>query len=141
MIEPSPTVGSPTSTPSAPSSTAPPLPSEASAATSTGAATFTRYWIDLFNFAAMSGETAELRRFSEGCEPCIAYAQDFEQLPREQRPKAAPWTVTEMSVARSGRKFIVAAEVKVLGESETRTLNFQIRKLDPFVVHDLKELR
>ncbi len=141
VIEPEPTVDTSTSSPGTPLPTSPPLPSRASSASSTGAATFVRYWIDLFNYAARTGKTRDLRRFSDGCEPCTAYANDFEQLPSWQRPKTVPWTVTGMKVGRKGDNFVVAADVRVLGETEERTLSFQVRRKDPFVVRDVKEAR
>ncbi len=44
-----------------------------------------------------------------------------------------------MRVSRKGDNFVVTAEVRVLGETEERTLNFQVRRKDPFVVRDVKE--
>ena len=46
-----------------------------------------------------------------------------------------------MKVGRKGDNFVVAADVRVLGETEERTLSFQVRRKDPFVVRDVKEAR
>jgi hypothetical protein len=46
-----------------------------------------------------------------------------------------------MTVARKGESFVIAAVVRVLGESKRRTLNFQVQRKDPFVVRGLKEAR
>ncbi|MEU4193439.1 DUF6318 family protein [Kribbella sp. NPDC026611] len=68
--------GSPSSTPSAPASAPPTRPAAADGLTLGAAEAFYRYYIDLKNYAAATGDTAALLSASEsGCEGCNDYAQ------------------------------------------------------------------
>lgn len=71
-----------TATPSA-TPTAVAVPTEATAATPEAAAAFARYWFDILNQAARSGDTSRLRLLSDpACSTCERFAASIESLYR-----------------------------------------------------------
>jgi hypothetical protein len=134
-----------TSTPSSvtPSTVTPPTkPAAAQAGTTSGAGSFVRYWIDTFNFAAMTGETEQLAKISRRCPPCRAYVKDFATMTPEARPSEEPWVPKEYKVATNDRGDIrILVTVEVLQEDRPRTLAFDVAPGTTDVVRDIKEIQ
>src|SRR5690349_8067777 len=70
-----------TATSAAPTSTPPTMPAQAKEDTPEGAAAFVKHYIDVFNYAARTGDVEELSRLSSPeCKPCTRYAAKFEAI-------------------------------------------------------------
>ena len=69
---------SPSATPAA---TAPALPKSARMNTPAGAANFVKFWIDVSNFSAQTGDTALLKELSgPACDGCKRYIELYESI-------------------------------------------------------------
>ena len=70
-----------TATSATPTATAPTMPAQAKEDTPEGAAAFVKHYIDVFNYAASTGDVEELSRLSSpDCAPCSKYADRFEDI-------------------------------------------------------------
>ena len=57
------------------------MPAQAKQDTPEGAAAFVKHYIDVFNYAASTGDVDELSRLSDpACKPCRRYADKFEAI-------------------------------------------------------------
>ncbi|MFI5428285.1 DUF6318 family protein [Aeromicrobium sp. UC242_57] len=75
---------SPTSSGSAtPTATAPTMPEQATEDSPEGAAAFVKHWVDVFNYAAQTGDVAELERLSSP--DCTGCQKLHHALPRHLR--------------------------------------------------------
>jgi len=71
----------PAPSPSAsPTATPPDMPDLANEESDEGAAAFVAHYVDVFNFAATTGDVTRLRELSSGCQACEGYADDFESI-------------------------------------------------------------
>jgi hypothetical protein len=69
------------STPTTPSPTPPTLPAAAKANTKAGAKAFVRHYIETFNYAERTGDTAALRKLeAKGCESCKKVRKSIDQI-------------------------------------------------------------
>lgn len=133
VIEPEP------SRPTSSASTAPKepkLPDQASQSTDEGAASYAYHWVRLFNFAAMTGDTGELRKVSSGCSPCMDYASKLAAVPASERPASAPWEVTSTRVHRDRKAADVRFEIRI-PDGSTEELAFELSPLAPYEIRDL----
>lgn len=65
---------------SSPSDAPPPMPRAAKDDTDSGAIAFTKHYVDVLNYAAVTGDTAELKRLSSPkCEGCQEYIDLYEE--------------------------------------------------------------
>lgn len=135
--EPSPSASS---TSASPTATPPTMPPQASEDSLEGAAAFVKHYVDVFNYAAATGDVAELRSISKGCKSCGRYASDFERLEESERPNGAAWTLGDVSVAsgNSGRQ--VAATIVSLGEADRPyELVFDLPLHPPFNINEVTD--
>jgi len=65
---------------SSPSDAPPPMPRAAKDDTDSGAIAFTKHYVDVLNYAAVTGDTVELKRLSSPkCEGCQEYIDLYEE--------------------------------------------------------------
>ena len=70
-----------TATSATPTATPPTMPAQAKEDTPEGAAAFVKHYIDVFNYAASTGDVEELSRLSSpDCGPCTKYAERFKAI-------------------------------------------------------------
>lgn len=138
VLEPDPTATSSTPGPKSP----PPLPPAAEEFSPSGAATYVQYWVDTFNFAAMTGDATQLKSISTSCDPCAAYAKDFEALTEDERATEPPWEIKSVAASEASEPILITAKVNVARDSSgaARTLQFALSKGDPFTLDDIREL-
>lgn len=75
--EPEPTTPTTTATPAV---TVPSMPTQASEDSPEGAAAFVKYYVDVFNYAAATGDVEELTRLSSpDCEGCQSYIKLYKE--------------------------------------------------------------
>jgi len=117
----------------------PTLPAAAKRNDETGAANFVLYWTQTFNFAARTGDTAEMRRFAANCKVCAGYADDFDALKPSQRATSDAWSLSDVTVSRTDRGYDVEAVVKVSRESRKYPLTFVVMSADPFQLRHIYE--
>ena len=108
---------SPTPTPrETPTETPPPMPAAAKGDGRAAAKAFVRYYIDLINYAGVTGDTAQLRQASATqCVSCRRLIQLFDRTyDRGGYFRTAGWTVRSMLVSPGNRVEIkiVAAEIR-----------------------------
>jgi hypothetical protein len=76
-----PTTTSPgTPTPSQPGPTAPRLPAVANEGSKKGATAYANHYIELLNYATVTGDTAPMRRAASNCSGCDRYVELFESI-------------------------------------------------------------
>lgn len=134
-IEPSPEP-SPTS-----SVEAPRLPDGANADTPEGAGRFVRFWVDAFNYAALTGRSNVMSKYARHCKPCLQYAADFKNLKPSERPKGNAWKLQRVSVYLSRNPIEVETEVKVEGEAGKSTFTFVLNSHSPFEILNIYDRR
>jgi hypothetical protein len=134
VIEPEPSEATSSSASATPEE--PELPDQALTSTDEGAASFAYHWIRLFNFAAMTGDTRELRRVSSGCDPCLDYVSKLAAVPSGERPVSAPWEVNSTRVHRDGRAADVRFRIRI-PDGSTEDLAFELSPLAPYEIRDL----
>jgi hypothetical protein len=135
-----PTASAPTTRPASasphPEANPPTLPAIAKRNDETGAANFVAYWVKAFNYAARTGDAAEMERFGSRCKACMRYADDFESLSPKQRIRDDAWTLSSVSVQKTDGGYDVEATVKAVEESTRYPLTFVLERDRPFqLVH------
>lgn len=79
--DPKPKVAPPTETPTSSSPTATPTPEPWEKKTNAGAVAFAKHWVDVFNEAQRTGDTAAMRELSAtSCVSCSGFADQLEKL-------------------------------------------------------------
>lgn len=117
----------------------PTLPKEAKRNDETGAANFVAYWVRAFNFAARTGDSADMRRFAASCKVCLGYADDFDALKPSERATTEAWLLSDVKVTRTDRGFNVEATVEAADESKTYPLTFVVLTAQPFQLQHIYE--
>lgn len=144
--EPRPTAtsASPSATTAAPSEPAPTMPAQANAPFPEGAPAFTKYYVDVLNHAARTGETVKLRSLSApACKGCASYADSFDANAEKGRFLTGQlWQMgPEIELEAVGRQDLaVIASIRTLNDDQTRTserLVFVISGSQPRQVLDL----
>lgn len=123
-----------------PSSSTPPtpptVPAQARESTDEGAVAFASYWVDTFNYAAITGDEKTLRQLSRQCDSCLRFADSIRDLKPSERPEGPSWRIRSMVVSRDD----VATDVKfglVLLGGERSTVAFEMTPDAPFTITDL----
>lgn len=130
VLEPDPSRA--TATPSA----APSVPAQSSEDTDEGAASFAYHWVELFNYASISGDTKSLEEFSSGCRACLDYAETIAALGPNERPTAAPWEVTATRVNRDSRASNVRFSLRI-PDGSVEDIAFEMTAKPPFEIRRL----
>lgn len=115
VLEPDPTT-SPTPTAARPSASPPTASVQASEDSAEGAIAFAAHWLATSNFAAISGQTGELRQISDdSCRGCETYIQLYESVRRDGgQLEGAERTLVEASANfTKGRRAVVTAAVDI----------------------------
>ncbi|MDR7086667.1 hypothetical protein J2X11_001506 [Aeromicrobium panaciterrae] len=97
-----------------PTATAPTMPAQAKENTPEGASAFVAHYIDVFNYAANTGDVAELSRLSS---PKCSGCENYIQLYRDTYEnggffKGSDWKLGELEVTFDDGKALVFATVK-----------------------------
>lgn len=79
-----------------PAPTAPAMPEIAQDESAAGAEAFVRHYIDVLNYAAVTGETEELKQLAhDDCEGCRAYEKTFDEIyAADGFIRGAEWEIT-----------------------------------------------
>jgi hypothetical protein len=96
-----PTSASPTT--STPTATLPTMPAQASEDSSEGAAAFVKHYVDVFNYAAATGDVDELSRLSSpDCEGCQRYIKLYrDTYAAGGYFRGGDWKIGDLEVERS----------------------------------------
>jgi len=126
------------SAPATPTVAAPTMPPQASEDSPEGAAAFVKHYVDLFNYAAATGDVKELSDAAPNCDPCQKYARDLSSLRKSERATGKAWTLGDVSVADSDEGRSVLAEITVLDDSNSPyQLAFAVTREVPYAVVDI----
>ncbi|MBD8606106.1 hypothetical protein IFT73_04500 [Aeromicrobium sp. CFBP 8757] len=102
-----------------PTASLPTMPPQASEDSPEGAAAFVKHYVDVFNYAAATGDVDELRSLAPKCASCMQYADDFERLDAKSRPSQDAWTLADVTVASAHSNRKVSASVAVLNDPKS----------------------
>lgn len=120
----------------------PTMPPQASEDSPEGAAAFVKHYVDVFNYAAATGDVKELSAISSDCRPCSEYAKDFSLLEPSSRPKGDAWKLGEVGVSTAAGNRRVQASISSLGDTAgTYELLFDLPAHPPFEVLDISDRR
>lgn len=95
--------------------TVPPMPAQAGEDSPEGAAAFVKHWVDVFNYAAATGDVDELSRLSSPeCKGC----QNYIKLYRDTYAaggyfKGGDWTLGELELEFDRKSAFVTSSVRV----------------------------
>ncbi|MCW2839552.1 MAG: hypothetical protein JWR55_1035 [Aeromicrobium sp.] len=133
-VEPDP---SPTATASStPTIAVPTMPAQAREDSPEGAAAFVKHYVDVFNYAAATGDVDELSELSSpDCEGCQKYIDEFRSIyARGDRITTHLWTLSSDPL-RVGDKSLVTAGIDVdEGEVKRYRFNFMLARPDQFQI-------
>lgn len=93
--------------------TVPPMPAQAGEDSPEGAAAFVKHWVDVFNYAAATGDVDELSRLSSPeCKGC----QNYIKLYRDTYAaggyfKGKRWALADVATRNEGTNWLVRAAV------------------------------
>jgi hypothetical protein len=118
----------------------PTMPPQASEDSPEGAAAFVKHYVDVFNYAAATGDVKELSRLSApDCEPCSRYADRFRDIYKAgDRIAEKLWTLSpgDVMVKHASRQVSVDVDVNE-GRTKRYRFIFQLSDKAPFAVHDI----
>jgi thiol-disulfide isomerase/thioredoxin len=130
-----------TSTSAAPTPTAtlPTMPAQASEDSAEGAAAFVKHYVDVFNYAAATGDVEELSRLSApDCEPCKRYADRFREIYENgDRVAQTLWTLSPGDVLVNDKTRVTVAVDVNEGEIKRYRFNFDLSQGTPRTVRDI----
>ncbi|WP_144433725.1 DUF6318 family protein [Aeromicrobium erythreum] len=128
-------------TPSSSQLPAPPtFPSQARESTDEGAVAFASYWVDAFNYAAITGDEKTLRQLSRQCDACTRFADSIGDLKPSERPEGPTWKIRSMVVSRDDVATDVKFDLVLLG-GERSTVAFEMTPNAPFTITDLYRVK
>lgn len=122
-----------------PTAVVPTMPDQAKENTPEGAAAFVKHYIDVFNYAAQTGDDAPMKAIASRCVPCNEYAKDFRSLKSSGSLAHAPvWSLSDIKVETSHDLLEVNARVSVLNDARSPyRLTFVLSKQPPFELRDI----
>jgi hypothetical protein len=132
-----------TATSATPTATLPTMPPQAEKDTPEGAAAFVRHYIDVFNYAAKTGNTRQLRSLSDSCGPCESYARQFEDTyKRGDYFSRDLWATKKLhlDVFATGIDATVDVRATEKGQPVVYTLVFSTPRRPPFKVRDIVQV-
>ncbi|MDF1703383.1 MAG: DUF6318 family protein [Aeromicrobium sp.] len=106
-----------------PSATPPPLPEAATQETAEGAASFVDHYLDVMNYASLTGDTAPLKALSEkDCGGCQDYVEHYEnRATAGGTVRGGEFSAGEISVAPYGTDLSLQTELTIAAGSVTET--------------------
>ncbi|KQX75584.1 hypothetical protein ASD10_10580 [Aeromicrobium sp. Root472D3] len=117
------------------------MPPQASEDSPEGAAAFVKHYVDVFNYAAATGDVDELSRLSSpDCEGCQKYASKFRAIySGGDRIAEKLWTLSDsdLLISRHMRVTAVINVNKGHGQTQPYKFNFDLPNEAPFVVEQL----
>jgi hypothetical protein len=134
--EPAPTKATTATTPAV---AVPTMPPQASEDSPEGAAAFVKHYVDVFNYAAATGDVKELSRISSECRPCTEYAKDFSSLDPSSRPNGDAWKLGDVGVSTEAGNRRVQVSITSLGDDGPFDLLFELSSRPPFQVLDISD--
>lgn len=140
--EPEPKEPKASSTPTVTAPTIPPMPSQAREQSPEGAAAFVSHYINLFNYAAATGESAPLLAVSSNCEACTKYALDFEKVyDRGDHISETLWTLKtrNLKVVDNSINVLTTIETTEHGKQRTYRVVFVLPTEPPYKVSEIYE--
>ncbi|MFC5678502.1 DUF6318 family protein [Aeromicrobium endophyticum] len=127
-------------TPTTPAVAVPTMPPQASEDSPEGAAAFVKHYVDVFNYAAATGDVKELSAISSKCKPCSEYAEDFSSLQPSSRPQGDAWELGDVGVSTEAGNRRVQASISSLGDADgSYELLFELSSHPPFQVLDIRD--
>lgn len=107
--------GATTTTAAAPSVALPTMPPQASEDSPEGAAAFVAHYVDVFNYAAATGDVDELRRLSDPtCDGCERYADLYEKTYEAGGYfRGGDWKIGELRLEADEATFYATTPVEV----------------------------
>ncbi|WP_375003241.1 DUF6318 family protein [Aeromicrobium sp. CTD01-1L150] len=122
-------------------SAAPTMPAQAKEDSDEGAAAFVAHWIDVFNFAARTGEIEPLTELGPNCEACNNYAKGLqENFEAGDAPEHDLWTFNDLLVGESQDDKIdlqVRVEAEYADGREEHELGFELERSEHYEVADI----
>lgn len=132
-----------TATSATPTATPPTMPAQAKEDTPEGAAAFVKHYIDVFNYAATTGDTRRLKALSSDCAPCESYAKEFEDTyARGDYFSDDLWSMKDLRLEVFTNKIEATVDVGATEKNEpvTYTLMFTTPRKPPFTVKSIVQL-
>lgn len=132
--DPPPTTASPT-----PTRAAPTMPALASEDTPEGAASFVKHYVDVFNYAAATGDVDELSRLSSpDCTGCQKYISKFEQIyAAGDQISVQLWTLASEPLQINGDVRVTSAVDVNEGTMKRYSFIFDLPPEPPSIVTDI----
>lgn len=134
VLEPDPTT-SPT-----PTATPPEMPDQATEDSEEGAAAFVAHWIDVYNYAARTGDGERLRSISPDCDACDSYADALEANAAEgAAPGGDVWELRDLQVDTSTGRYDVLSRIRVRESDGSReyAIGFELGSSAPHAITDV----
>lgn len=115
------------------------MPPQAQEDSPEGAAAFVKHYIDVFNYAASTGDVDELSRLSSpDCEPCNKYADRFEQIySNGDRISETLWTLRDEPLKLTGSIDVTAPMNVQEGAIKPYDFKFRLPHQPPFHVQNI----
>ncbi|MCD9198259.1 DUF6318 family protein [Aeromicrobium wangtongii] len=106
--------GTPSTSSTPPARAVPTMPAQASEDSSEGAAAFVKHYVDVFNYAAATGDVDELSRLSSpDCEGCQSYIKLYKDTYEAGGYfKDSDWKIGDIKLASSDTEFRASTEVE-----------------------------
>ena len=104
-----------------------------------GAAAFVKHYVDVFNYAAATGDVDELSRLSSpDCGGCQKYVVEFKNVyDRGDRIETKLWSLSDGADLRIQGNRVTAVVAVNEGEMKQYTFNFYLPEQHPYSVEDI----
>lgn len=135
-VEPDP---APTTTSATPPRPVPTMPAQASEDSPEGAAAFVKHYVDVFNYAAATGDVAELSRLSSpDCTGCQKYIDEFRRIYEGgDQVTVQLWTLATDALEISGDARVTAKVDVNEGQVKRYIFNFDLPPRPPLSVNNI----
>ena len=122
-----------------PTATPPTMPAQAKKDTPEGTAAFVKHYIDVFNYAASTGDVEELSRLSApSCKPCTRYADKFEAIyAKGDRISVRLWDLHDDELELVGDTRVNADMDINEGTLKRYKFGFDVTPTAPFVLRNI----
>jgi hypothetical protein len=131
----------PATTTTTPAVAVPTLPPQASEDSPEGAAAFVKHYVDVFNYAAATGDVEELSRLSSPtCDGCQRYISKFQSIySGGDRIAEKLWKLSDDDLTVRGKTRVTAVINVNEGSGGTKKywFNFDLSEAPPFVLQDM----
>lgn len=120
-----------------PTTTPPPLPEAATQETAEGAATFVDHYLDVLNYATVTGDTSPVEELSgTSCEACTQFARTVAQIYDDGgRITGGEWSTDDLVVAQHAGYWTAAGIVSTAAGTQQDSRNATARAAAETSVH------